>query len=68
VRLGPLVCAVTGIVGAVSANSGGKFGFRIAGIISHCFFRPHKFAFDFSTMNVILERDETQDFVIQRGS
>jgi len=35
-----------------------EFGFRIGGIISHGFFRPYKLTFDFTTMNLILEREK----------
>jgi hypothetical protein len=35
-----------------------KFGFRIGGIISHGFFRPYKLTFDFTTMNLVLEREK----------
>jgi hypothetical protein len=47
---------VTGLFGAMPPDFGEKFGFRIAGIISHGFFRPYKLTFDFTTMNLILEK------------
>ena len=51
---------VMGLFGAFD-NTGleYKFGFRIGGIISHGFFRPYKLTFDFTTMNLILERGES---------
>jgi len=47
---------VMGIFGAVPPDFGKKFGLRIGGIISHGFFRPYKLTFDFTTMNLFLER------------
>jgi predicted aspartyl protease len=49
---------VMGIFGAFD-NTGLEylFGFRIGGIISHGFLRPYKLTFDFTTMNLILERE-----------
>ena len=47
---------VMGIFGAIPPDFGEKFGLRIGGIISHGFFRPYKLTFDFTTMNLILER------------
>lgn len=47
---------VMGIFGAMPPDFGGKFGLRIGGIISHGFFRPYKLTFDFTTMNLVLER------------
>jgi len=49
---------VMGLFGAFN-NTGLEymFGFRIGGIISHGFFRPYKLTFDFTTMNLILERE-----------
>jgi len=49
---------VTGLFGAIPSDFGEKFGFRIAGIISHGFFRPYKVTFDFTTMSLILEREK----------
>ncbi|MGB7062702.1 MAG: aspartyl protease family protein [Candidatus Zixiibacteriota bacterium] len=50
---------VMGIFGAFgSTGIEYEFGFRIGGIISHGFFRPYKLTFDFTTMNLILERTE----------
>ena len=47
---------VMGIFGAMPPDFGEKFGLRIGGIISHGFFRPYRLTFDFTTMNLILER------------
>ncbi len=33
-----------------------RFGFRLGGVISHAFFRTYQLTFDFTTMNVVLER------------
>lgn len=49
---------VMGIFGAIPPDFENRFGYRIAGIISHGFFRPYKLTFDFTTMNLILEREE----------
>ena len=50
---------VMGIFGAFDGTDlEHKFGFRIGGIISHGFFRPYKLTFDFSSMNLILQRGE----------
>ena len=50
---------VMGIFGAFDGTGiEYEFGFRIGGIISHGFFRPYKLTFDFTTMNLILERTE----------
>ena len=50
---------VMGLFGAFD-NTGLEymFGFRIGGIISHGFFRPYKLTFDFTTMNLVLEREK----------
>jgi hypothetical protein len=50
---------VMGLFGAFD-NTGLEymFGFRIGGIISHGFFRPYKLTFDFTTMNLLLEREK----------
>ncbi len=47
---------VMGIFGGMPPNFGEKLGLRIAGVISHGFFRPYKLTFDFTTMNLVLER------------
>jgi hypothetical protein len=50
---------VMGIFGAFTGTGiEYAFGFRIGGIISHGFFRSYKLTFDFTTMNLILERTE----------
>jgi hypothetical protein len=50
---------VMGIFGAFGGTGiEYAFGFRIGGIISHGFFRPYRLTFDFTTMNLILERTE----------
>jgi len=50
---------VMGLFGAFN-NTGLEymFGFRIGGIISHGFFRPYRLTFDFTTMNLILEKEK----------
>ena len=47
---------VMGIFGAMPPSFAEKFGLKIGGIISHGFFRPYKLTFDFTTMNLFLER------------
>jgi hypothetical protein len=49
---------VVGVFGG-TPNLGDRFGYRIAGIISHGFFRPFKLTFDFTTMHLLLERPES---------
>jgi len=34
----------------------GQFGFSIGGLISHTFFRPYALTFDFTAMQLILQR------------
>lgn len=45
-----------GIVGPFPPSMEYMFGFRIAGIISHTFFRPYAVTFDFANMQVYLQR------------
>jgi hypothetical protein len=49
---GPLL----GIFGPFPGSLERAFGCRIAGIISHAFFRPYRVTFDFDAMRLILEK------------
>jgi hypothetical protein len=51
----------TDVVGVFSGmpNLGDRFGYRIAGIVSHGFFRSYRLTFDFTTMHLLLERSTT---------
>jgi hypothetical protein len=44
-----------GIYGAFPPTLESAFGYRIAGIISHAFFRPWRVTFDFDAMQLVLE-------------
>jgi hypothetical protein len=44
-----------GIYGAFPPTLERAFGYRIAGIISHSFFRPWRVTFDFDAMQLVLE-------------
>jgi hypothetical protein len=46
---------VLGIYGAFPPTLERAFGYRIAGIISHSFFRPWRVTFDFDAMQLVLE-------------
>lgn len=47
---------ITGFAGGFPSDLESRFGFRIAGIISHQFFRNYALTFDFSGMRLFLER------------
>jgi tetratricopeptide (TPR) repeat protein len=47
---------IKGLFGAFPPSMEYQFGFRLAGIISHGFFRPYKLTFDFTTMNLFLKK------------
>jgi hypothetical protein len=44
-----------GIYGAFPPTLENAFGYRVAGIISHAFFRPWRVTFDFDAMQLVLE-------------
>ena len=44
-----------GIYGAFPPTLERAFGYRVAGIISHSFFRPYRVTFDFDAMQLVLE-------------
>jgi hypothetical protein len=48
-----------GVFGPFPATLERAFGFRIAGIISHAFFRPWRVTFDFDAMRLILAKPAT---------
>ena len=47
--------SVVGLFGA-NPHLDDMLGYRVGGILSHGFFRPYKLTFDFTTMNLILNR------------
>jgi predicted aspartyl protease len=50
------IANVAGLFGPFPEELEHKFGFRIAGLVSHAFFRGHSVTFDFSGMRIILEQ------------
>lgn len=51
-----VVRGVTGFLGVFPPGLEHRFGFRIAGILSHQFFRPFAVTFDFDQMTLTLQR------------
>jgi hypothetical protein len=45
---------VAGIAGAFPAGMEHAYGFRIAGLVAHQFFRPYAVTLDFSSMRLFL--------------
>jgi hypothetical protein len=59
-RLGPASSGrLIGIFGAFPPTLEHAFGYRIAGIISHAFFRSWRVTFDFDAMQLVLEKPES---------
>ncbi|HEY6768564.1 MAG TPA: hypothetical protein VI386_27715, partial [Candidatus Sulfotelmatobacter sp.] len=49
---------IKGMTGIFPPSLENAFGFRIAGLISHQFFRPYAVTFDFTAMRLFLEGNE----------